>query len=417
MKKGILRFMTPMVILALLSTMLALPSPVQAATITVTTTEDIIAKDEKCSLREAIIAANTNSIFNECDGKAGGHHIIMLEAGKTYELQLVRGDTDTPETGDLDINAPMTIMGDKDNRPIINAKGIDRVFHIDIPDDGAARISGVVIEGGKTSTFEVLKRGGGIYVEKGKLALDYVTIQSNISANVGGGIYINGPTGEPSVTIVDSIIRDNSALHGGGIYNYGTLIVYASSLIGNTAAANGGALGNGTTLTAQLYNTTITQNTAQKGAGIYAAGKLVLHNSTIADNFGIGLEMTAGAFNSFVNNTIIARQKNGAANCKDPISNALRGRRNLADDTSCSLDPNLGDKVVTKANLKIDAAPESHGSYTLLYATQPGSLAVGGAADCPEFDQRWFARRKYGCDIGSYEMDLPYSTMLPIITR
>src|SRR5262245_55585272 len=54
-----------------------------AATLTVNTTSDAIAVDAMCSLREAIIAANTNMTKNECihNGTTGTDRIEFEIAG------------------------------------------------------------------------------------------------------------------------------------------------------------------------------------------------------------------------------------------------------------------------------------------------------------------------------------------------
>ena len=51
------------------------------STITVTTTNDMIASDGLCSLREAIIAANTHSAFSDCPGSSGGGEFIARYVG------------------------------------------------------------------------------------------------------------------------------------------------------------------------------------------------------------------------------------------------------------------------------------------------------------------------------------------------
>src|SRR5438477_4635761 len=65
----------------------------RAAAITVNTTSDVIADDGSCSLREAIIAANTNAAsglsLNECSaGGNGSTDTISLTNGATYSLTI-----------------------------------------------------------------------------------------------------------------------------------------------------------------------------------------------------------------------------------------------------------------------------------------------------------------------------------------
>src|SRR6185436_10476940 len=72
-----------------------------------------------CSLREAIIAANTNP----------GADNVLLGNGLTYNLTLGPADAPgalTAGSGDLDITDSVTISGNS----TINALGLDRVFDI-----------------------------------------------------------------------------------------------------------------------------------------------------------------------------------------------------------------------------------------------------------------------------------------------
>src|SRR5215208_4800175 len=52
-------------------------SPAQAATITVNSTDDVAANDGKCTLREAITSANTNTASGGCVTGSGDDTIIF----------------------------------------------------------------------------------------------------------------------------------------------------------------------------------------------------------------------------------------------------------------------------------------------------------------------------------------------------
>src|SRR5262245_31090844 len=77
-----------------------------AASITVTTTTDEMTDNATCSLREAIIAANTNSNAHENACTAGSDSntdTITLATGATYSLTIDGNAEDASATGDLDI--------------------------------------------------------------------------------------------------------------------------------------------------------------------------------------------------------------------------------------------------------------------------------------------------------------------------
>lgn len=140
--------------------------------------------------------------------------------------------------------------------------------------------------------------GGGIYNDN-TLTLTNSTITGNTSSN-GGGIY-NG-SGR-SLMLTNSTISGNVASNGAGIYNNGTLIAMSTTIDSNVAAGFGGAVMNGTPPSSivTLTNTILSNNTAIKGAGIYtgSGSPMALINSTVRDNTassaGGGIYNTFGA--------------------------------------------------------------------------------------------------------------------------
>ena len=68
---------------------------VEAADITVNTTDDELNSDGDCSLREAIQAANTNSSVDACSAGASGLDTITLPAG-TFVLSTTDSMTPSP---------------------------------------------------------------------------------------------------------------------------------------------------------------------------------------------------------------------------------------------------------------------------------------------------------------------------------
>lgn len=165
--------------------------------------------------------------------------------------------------------------------------------------------------------------GGGLYVANGKLTVDASTISSNTATNgSGGGIYavgtvtITGGTissnhadktgddcglgggiyaeaGSNTITIESgSSITGNTAQHGAGLYAAsGTVDVKTNSTItSNVASQNGGGIyANGGTVNVSATTTTteiLKQNTAVNGGGIYANGGTVnFSNGVIKGNY------------------------------------------------------------------------------------------------------------------------------------
>jgi predicted outer membrane repeat protein len=100
----------------------------------------------------------------------------------------------------------------------------------------------------------------------------------------------------PGVTVRDSVLSANSAVEGGGIYNFsgifdnnqlsnGTLEVQGSTFSGNTASDSGGAIYN--LGTATIQQGTLSGNTAgSSGGGVFnaASGTLAVKDSTVLKN-------------------------------------------------------------------------------------------------------------------------------------
>ena len=129
--------------------------------------------------------------------------------------------------------------------------------------------------------------GGGIR-SAGTLIVERTTINNNAASSSGGGIYIGGG----SVTIVDSTLDANTAAgSGGGILNDRTLAIFNSTLTGNFANLNGGAIAQlSSNDTATLKNVTVTLNRSDAdgnasgiGGGIYG-GQTKLENTIVAGN-------------------------------------------------------------------------------------------------------------------------------------
>ena len=118
------------------------PPRASAATFTVTKTADtndgVCGGD--CSLREAVIAANS----------IPGADVITLPSG-TYILTISGTNEDNAATGDLDIKDNLTLSGAGANMTIINGGGIDRVFQIS--SNVIVSISNLTVSGGVLTGF------------------------------------------------------------------------------------------------------------------------------------------------------------------------------------------------------------------------------------------------------------------------
>ena len=133
--------------------------------------------------------------------------------------------------------------------------------------------------------------GGGIHNglhNQGTLTISDATITGNTASKIGGGINNRGP-----LTITNSTISDNTAgTGGGGIQNVGTVTVNTIAFTDNTAGTNGGGIDN--LGTASVTNSTFTGNQATGlkngnaingglGGAIYNAASLTLVTTSTLD--------------------------------------------------------------------------------------------------------------------------------------
>ncbi len=257
--------------------------------------------------------------------------------------------------------------------------------------------SGITVDGGNASRI--------FHITNGTVAISNLTIANGFSdTEVGGGIFIEVPA---TLTLTNSTVRDNAALHGGGIFNFGNLTLTNSTVSGNLATlADGGGLYNqlGSTLT--LNNTTITNNLAPNVAGgLLYRGTFTLQNTIIAGN-------TAG---------------NVGPDCLDFSGTVFSlGFNLIGDSTTCGFSPvGPGDQVGTSVS-PIDpllGLLRDNGGPTFTHALLTGipALDAGNPAGCTDSagnplstDQRGEARPQgLICDIGAFESTLSTVNLAP----
>jgi len=232
----------------------------RAASIGVNTTLDDTANNHNCTLREAIIAANTDSWVDSCSPGSGADYIAL--GNGTYALIIGGTGEDAGLTGDLDITDTLTIEGAGPGQTVIDAGGIDRVF--DVRFAGTVVISGVTIINGN-----VTGDGGGIDSLGADLTLINIEIVSNTSSGLGGGVSIYAG----SATLDGGQILNNTAnSYGGGVsIKECDVTLNGTQVISNSAGQRGGGLyvlSGGATLNGGQ----VLSNTAQYGGGVGVDG-------------------------------------------------------------------------------------------------------------------------------------------------
>ena len=312
-------------------------APVYSATINVNTTTDVIADDGSCSLREAVIAANTNAASGasggECvAGEAAAADTIAVPAG-TYTLTIAGldetagaiSDPLNPSTpvitadatkGDLDIIESVNLVGAGSGQTVIEwtAPGSDRIFHVNAAATINVAFSGMTLRNGKTLQVELgvgpassfgpnptkyyLRRAGGaVAIGPGAavVLVDPNKIGSDNSSGRGGSQKPGNPgeddVGEISLNaaMTDVIVESNNAEgDGGGIYTGGPLAATNVIVRNNVALTNGGGVYNEGN--SSFVNSTVSGNQAEGGGGFFGTGSntVTITGTTFSGNQGVG---------------------------------------------------------------------------------------------------------------------------------
>jgi CSLREA domain-containing protein len=195
--------------------------PAQAGTfITVNTTEDESTADGDCSLREAIIAANTDAPRDACPAgsRSVGLDTIGFDLGSSPTITLgstLPDITDGLVTDGEAEGADVSVSGNNQVRPFI----VIRLLYLQ---------NLTITRGNADNADRFGGSGGAIYIANGQLYLNNVTISESNAQGRGGGIaapYFG------TLRVADSTFSGNHAdSHGGAIYyNYVLLEVTTST--------------------------------------------------------------------------------------------------------------------------------------------------------------------------------------------
>ena len=219
-------------------------TPAQAATITVTSKLD--SNDPgNCRLRDAIIAANTNTMTGDCPAGGAGSDTIGFNLGIHCNV--------IPCTITLTSALPaviedLTIDG---SNTIIDGANPFRVFDLGVV---TVNMSNLKIANANVSGSSF---GGAISMSDGNLTLTNVFF-SNDRAISGGAIY----EAKGSVSVVNSEFSGNVAGvggSGGAIFNGSGSLSVTDSVFNNNSAANGGGA-IATTSGTSIINSTFSGN-------------------------------------------------------------------------------------------------------------------------------------------------------------
>jgi CSLREA domain-containing protein len=239
-----------------------------------------------CTLRAAVQAANN----------AGGSNTISLPAGE-YKLSIPGSGEEEPENGDLDVigsTTAITITGAGSGATSIGTTVASRLLRVHYA--ASLTLVGVALVGGESEA-------GGAVLNEGALTIRQSALTKNSSTGFGGAIdsstsatstTIEGSTAEKNiasdggviradggtVTLIGDRVHDNTATAYGGVLaeeqeEPAAVVIDRSTLSGNEAALNGGALaleaGEQRNRTGHLtvLDSTFDEDTAEQGGAIF----------------------------------------------------------------------------------------------------------------------------------------------------
>ncbi len=393
--------------------LLWLPTPVvHAATITVTTLVDEDVANGFCSLREAIVAANTNAAYNGCGAGTVGMDTITFGVTGTIVLSSTLSEMN-PISESLTIQGPVggiTISGN-------NAMRVLTAYAWNLSDPGpTVNLTDLTIANGNYNGG-----AGGLFAYNATVNITNTTFIGNSApGNSAGAIFSNGGI----LNVTKSTFYNNSAFDGGAIFSQLTAVTLTQSTFnGNIASDAGGAVYNTATsgFGLVIINSTFYSNTAGSGGAIVNQNTTKLINSTLSNNTGI---MNTGAItipNGTVSlyNTIIANSVSGQ-NCGGggalfDNGNNLQFGGTVANSCGVSI-PTADPKLAAFGN---------YGGTTKTMPLLPGSPAIDGGNDtvcttayplgANNVDQRGTLRPQGAhCDIGATESAYLF---LPLILK
>jgi hypothetical protein len=347
------RLLIVICIISLVFTVLVRNELVSAAgtTITVNSTSEVAnSTDGLCTLREAIIAANTNTasgaITGECPaGSSDGSDTIDL-TGLTGSITLTSVLPNL--SSDMTLSGPgsssLTIQ--RSNSPFIG-------FFVD--SIATVTISGLTVDGGDPSN---VPPGNSGIVNSGNGRLNLLNCRVT---RFGRGI-IN--SSQRSLTISNCVVNGN----GGGISNFqGTINLVNSVVSGNSSnGAFGPGIDNSGTL--NVTNSTISSNTGHiaimNGVGATAA----FTNTTISNNVDGGLANNGTL--SMIGGSVVGNSNGGAVLAGPSIMNGVTVSNNSSN----------GGAFIGGGGIFISGIgrPEDHATIINCLITNNSTTANGG---------------------------------------
>jgi hypothetical protein len=377
--------------------------------------------------------AATITVTNTNDSGAGSLRQALADARDGDTIDFGVTGTITLTTGGLAVNKAISINGPGPDHLTVDGNHASGVFQVQLDGGGAATIAGLTITNGNAGNGG----GGGISNESSTLTVSNCTIRGNSAPDAfgtGGGIYNDVAFSNGTLVVLNCTISGNSAGdNGGGIYNYGgsmtaTLKVINSTLSGNSAHFYGGGIftisAYGGSAPADVLNSTFSGNSAGRfGGGIYnnaftgGSSPLAVLHSTFSDNSAFG--GPSGGIANVSGTLQLGSTILNASSISNDSGTITSLGYNLSSDNGGDFLTATGDQINTTPML---GPLQDNGGPTFTHALLTGSSAID--AGDPNFDPNAFNppmlydqrgsdydRVAHGrIDIGAFEIVMPSYT-------
>ncbi len=378
-----------------------------SATITVNSAADG-SDATSCTLRDAVAAANGDSVVGGCTAGSGTDTIV-------FDASLANTTIEVANGGQIEISSDLTIDGGANNITLDADPGTgasNRIFYVSggtqltvenltfqngNAGSGSTNYGGAIMVNIGSHTLTVnrcafdnnrAEYGGAIDINDSSstILVSDSTFTGNTATSIGGAIYAS------NATVSASTFSDNSATYGGGAINASNATVSASTFTSNTAT-DGGAI-------YAYYNATVSASTftgnsaTDLGGAIYADENLyarhltMVNNTATNDGASVYVYGYGGSKTMVIHNSIIVGANANDHCAVDDGSTSITGSYNLewvsgsGDQTSCSQAASpqpVSAGAATQVSDIVATTLANNGGPTQTLALPNGSPAIGKA--------------------------------------
>lgn len=263
-----------------------------------TTAKPVLRRRCRVEALEDRTVPSTVTVLNDYDSGAGSLRAAISTAhnGDTIKFAPVlvgpTGQTIKLTSGDLFIKHNITIAGPSDRSVTISGGNASRVIELSLNPKPTVTLSGLTISDGYApGPFGHSTDNGGGILNEGTLTVSNCTVSHNNAPEGAGILNDSGAT----LTVSNSTISYNTgrdergSSEGGGIDNYGTLVIHGSNLSYNSVSGAGGAVATALGVVIIDNQSVLSDNSANVGGAIRgsigANQTVTINDSILSDNF------------------------------------------------------------------------------------------------------------------------------------